>query len=615
MNRERVRISAVIAFACTFIIMGSLIATRSMQRVGNPGSSDLLQAPASSDLPATTFPGKATHIQRVVAIDSFGTFYTKDTVTFKNDGTEPIQEYYFCLNQYQVNNLYDTIAKLKTGAHLQVERIIYNLNGFNTWRVLLPNVLFPGETITFQVWQYFNALDITVDAENATVQFNSSTFAIIPYQTDLIETAIKLPPSSVIQEYLPDFPGAESGPNSLDFSSQLSAPFNNIELYVKFINNIATFIENEKSIKTIKVSTNHAWKVSDHVVVKNVGKASITTLTFTVPREATNFKAKDSIGIVNGLSVQEIEDTVENEDVKTKNVTINLKSNRYVITSGKKLSLTLSFSLPAKDRMSNGAGQNIVLFDVYSISRNPWISRDTDVKVGFPQANTINTDDLLSMPDEMDFSDGFQYLVFKESIMGPNSYKPINVQYTYSNFQLQGRPLLLALVFGVITSFFIVSTRLLRSTTREYVGPKRDIPIDELREFTSIFEEKVGLYLSIERLNEDFGRRKIKKREFIIKIKDFTKKLKTLDEEIAYSKKKLIDFGGRLKEIIEDLDVLEAERQSVQESLLRLESQYKTGKIKSRIAFERLYDKYAVRLKKIQTAIDSGVNELKSYYI
>ncbi|MHA1371095.1 MAG: hypothetical protein ACTSRA_15445 [Promethearchaeota archaeon] len=63
------------------------------------------------------------------------------------------------------------------------------------------------------------------------------------------------------------------------------------------------------------------------------------------------------------------------------------------------------------------------------------------------------------------------------------------------------------------------------------------------------------------------------------------------------------------------MDVLEAERQSVQDALLGLEKRYKEGKIRSRIAYERSYNQYSSRLKKIKSSIDSGIMELKSYYV
>ena len=219
-------------------------------------------------------------------------------------------------------------------------------------------------------------------------------------------------------------------------------------------------------------------------------------------------------------------------------------------------------------------------------------------------------------PREVNNDGGTLMLIYLEDNLAPESTSDIVIKYKYSTFGLQSRPLLIALVVGLILSFAIISRKIaMQKSTRTDVSMDLEVPVDELKEFTTVFEEKIALYLEMDRINTDFKRRKIKKREFSIKIDDSNKRLKQLEEDIILSKKRLVEFGGRFKEIIEEFDVLEAERQAVQDSILALERRYKSGKIKSRVAYEKLYDNYTIRLKKIQGSLDNGINELKSYYL
>ncbi|MHA1683134.1 MAG: hypothetical protein ACTSUE_19500 [Promethearchaeota archaeon] len=576
----------------------------------NSATTNVDSSLSTSDLPQTSFPGRVINLERLVRFDDYGQLFTKDIVKFSNDGLDPIVDYYFCLDQHQSDTLYGGYAKTKTGTKLDLERVVYDINGYNTWKVTFPSILFPGDTAEFTIWQYFSGPTVDTNQTTSVVEFNASIFTIVPYIIDKITTGVKLPTSSILMEHDPIYPDDQAGANAIDYTSLASTPFNDVPLYVKFNNGITKILQSDRAVVTVDVNTYGDWKVTSELLVHNLGKQSISTLIFTVPVDAKNFKAEDSIGEIFGLTDPEIDDDYE---LEYKNVTLDLTNNRYEITSDSKFALTFSFTLPGKGRVSKGAGENIIYMDIYSICSNPWITRDLSIKVGLPQVKSVDFNNVNVLPEEVDNVDGVQYLIYRENAFSSFKSNLIIIHYKYSNFAMQARPLLISLVVGVVTSFLLIGKKIYQGRAQVYISATQDIPRDSLKEYTSIFEEKIGLYLEMESLNDDFGRRKVKKREFSIKMNDFNRKLKKMEEEILYSKKKLMEYGGRIKEVIEDLEVLEAERQSVQDSLSMLESRYKAGKIKSRVAFEKLYDKYALRLRKIQSSLDSGVNELKSY--
>jgi hypothetical protein len=63
------------------------------------------------------------------------------------------------------------------------------------------------------------------------------------------------------------------------------------------------------------------------------------------------------------------------------------------------------------------------------------------------------------------------------------------------------------------------------------------------------------------------------------------------------------------------LDVLEAERDSVKDSLVLLESRYKRGRLPSRAAYLKLSDDFKKRRKKIDRTIDKLIQQLRSYIL
>nr|MDO8113236.1 hypothetical protein [Candidatus Sigynarchaeota archaeon] len=565
-----------------------------------------LGSPMASELPPAAFPGKMVFVSRSMTLDDFGIFYTKDVIILQNTDSEPIQTFYICLNETQTSQLYEMYARSMAGDDYLVEAQPFKLNGFNAWKITFPAPLMPGVQMNFTVWQYFHgaARFITNNTVNGVIYHG--VYTITPYYTDTIMSTITLPISTSIHTFLPDYGKLVN--TQITFSNQNATPFYTQLMYVDFANPNLVVVETERSTVTIEATSLHDWEISDDVTITNLGLQNLNSLTFIVPEDAYEFSAKDFIGIIMGVTNTSVVGDY-------KNLTISLLENRYAITTNNKFGFTLSFKLPLANRLIAGDAKNAIIIDIFHVVRNPWIMRNVQVRIAFPQATSIDFNILNMVPDSVDNQDGIQYFMYSRAALSPTSSKILTVIYDYSSFDMQLRPLLITLVVGLLATFFIIA----RKISMQYQKPTTElapteVPLDALKEFVSIFEEKVSIFIDLDTLNDDFKRRKIKKREYQIKIEEMTHRLKVLDNQIKVSKRKLTEFGGRFKEIIEELDLLEAERQSIQDSLLLLEKRYKDGQIKSRQAYEQLEDNYITRLKKIQTAIDSGTNELKSYY-
>jgi hypothetical protein len=385
-------------------------------------------------------------------------------------------------------------------------------------------------------------------------------------------------------------------------------PFFTNFLYVSFKHTSVSFTETDSSIVTITAGMQN-WQVSDAVEITNKGTVDLSTLVFNVPSDAYDFTAEDHLGFISGVVDPDTE-----ADGFT-DVSINLLVNRYKVTSNNKIAFTFKFKLPiTTSRVVQGDTKNALFVDIFRIVRNPWVMRNVEVRIGLPEASFIEFDMLNSKPEAVDSQDGVQFLIYRQSAAVPESSKVVTIMYEYSTLAMQTRPLIIALVVGLVAMFLIMARKAAMRIEQPILAVSAEIPVEALKDFTGVFEEKVAAYYDLDTLNDDFQRRKIKKREYQIKVDDLTRRIKLLDNQVRPSKRKLLEFGGRFKEIIDELDLLEAERQSVQDSLITLERRYKEGQIKSRVAYEQLYDNYAVRLKKIQSSIDSGVNELKSYF-
>jgi hypothetical protein len=566
--------------------------------------------PVASDPLPTVFPGRISYITRTIKFTEFGTLYTKDLISFRNTDSEPLSAFYICLNQTLSEQLYDMTVKGVSGEIYPFNELSYKLSGYNTWKITFPAPLMPGTQTNFTVTSYFNgAVTHNTNSSGLHGTLYHLVYTLTPYYTDKTSVLVEFPLSTDILVFEPTLYGTREN-NKIKFSATDSTPFFSSLLYVKFTHANMNYIETEKSIVTITTGEMD-WDVSADLVISNLGPTSLSSLTFMVPKDAYGFTAKDNLASIGGLSDPDTESITGDY----KNITINLLVNRYAITTGFKMEFTLSFRLPiVASRIVQGDLRSAIFIDVYRIVRNQWITRNVEIRIALPQATAIDFNLLNVQPEAVDNQDGIQVLIYKTDAVAQSTSKKIMFMYAYSGMSMQSRPLLIALVTGLAVMFSIIARKLSLQYQQPESMMSSEVPLETLKEFAGIFEDKVGTYLELDGLNEGFQRRKIKKREYQIKIEGLTRQIKLLDNQIKVSKRNLMAFGGRFKEIIEDLDLLEAERQSVQDSLITLENRYKDGQIKSRVAYEQLYENYTIRLKKIQSGIDSGINELKSYF-
>jgi hypothetical protein len=139
--------------------------------------------------------------------------------------------------------------------------------------------------------------------------------------------------------------------------------------------------------------------------------------------------------------------------------------------------------------------------------------------------------------------------------------------------------------------------------------------VSEIREFCALYEEKNALVLEIRLTEEDAKRKKISKKNYKNIFNKNTSKIENIQQEIIPFKKVLTETGEIFEKIMKKLDILEAERISIKDSLNLLESRYKRGRLPSRAAFLKLSDDFKKRRKKIDRSIDKLIQQFRSYLL
>ena len=437
-----------LAGTCAILFGLVLFFSASPSNAVNHQPSILLQpsAPKTSDSQPAQFPGVINYITRTILLDNYGTFSTQDIMAFANYGTSPIQFFYMCLNQTEATELFEMVAQVASGERLHVEAQGFTLNGYSTWKITLPSPVMPGCQSNITVRQYFkNATSVIVDSTGGVnfVLFHS-LYTIVPYTISGSKTTVSFPSLTSMENYSPE-PLTKTSNTFVYFNGSFS-PFQSTMLYMKFQNNDASVVRTISSVLTIEISSNSDWMVSDEVVVENLGRPAISTIMFVVPNKAHAFSAMDSLVYIKGIHDNNL--TWGNN---FKNITIELGYTRYPIKTNERFAFTFSFLLPPANRLVAGDNKNAISIDIFQICFNPWAMENVKVRIALPQAMRI---DLLNViPDAVDNSNNIQYIIYSQAGATIISSKLVTVVYTYNILEMQERPLLIALIAGIISIF------------------------------------------------------------------------------------------------------------------------------------------------------------------
>jgi hypothetical protein len=169
-------------------------------------------------------------------------------------------------------------------------------------------------------------------------------------------------------------------------------------------------------------------------------------------------------------------------------------------------------------------------------------------------------------------------------------------------------------IFSITTTFVLISKSRKRKEDKTILQ-KELIPVHEIREYCSLYEEKNALIYEIRNAEEDAKRKKLAKKNFTNILNKNTLKIEEIDREIIPFKNLIMEASPTFERFIRRLDELDAERISVKDSLDLLDARYKRGKLPSKAAYMKLLDDFIRRRRKIDRSLDKIIQQLRSYLL
>jgi len=556
-------------------------------------------------------------------LSTSGLININDKMVILNENDNPINSILIGIPLRDSSNLIYINTVGQTENTLLTERSHGVMGSYEMVKIYFDSPLLPSQETTINVKQTYNNLisyDIAELEEgvNQLIHFNGLVFPILPYRSEGDVKSIYIIPTLAELHTRKQFNsmGNLVGGNIVyDLATSLSInhldPFlenlnENNETTVSIKTLQLTGLEIEKINREIFISPWGIIKNTEEVTIENVGIIGVGLFSLNIPVDAKNVKIYDDLGELFGDIINSPTDSSK------KVLSIQLSQNRVSLSPTSKFKFFIEYNLPHEQYVSYNWLQQSISINLLMTNYDFLIHEQT-TKVVIEGCGTI---DYTSSPPEAIFKTvGTRILVYSSEMVSPFEKKIILFTYTVDIFDLVLRPTIFIMIIAFLSSIFVLIIKTRKREEDESVFKKEFIPTSEIREFCSLYEEKNALVLEIRNAENETKRKKMVKKTYKNLLTKNTAKIDQIKEEILPFKKILMETSDTYDNIIKKLDILDAERISVNDSLNLLESRYKRGKLPSKAAYQKLSSDFFNRRKKIDRTIDKYIQQLRSYLL
>ncbi len=613
-----------------------------------------------------------TEANREVTVSSYDIITVTDNFEIENLNSFAINLVYIGIPKVLIPNLLSiscTDVKEESDDNrndLNIKQIDFDSENCVLFEIDLNESLNEEESKSIKMIQTFtNQLVYESYGDYQLISYSGYVFPFFPYQIN----------SSIVTTYEIDSInfnldsydwGTSTGRNTILFnSSQLNDEDGYIEPFLKNLgDDLEISLSYEEMESTTKLQVKNVdceieispWgviKVKEEMTLYNAGKIELSEIVVKIPSSTKCLTAYDDLGeIMEDINKQTTESKGNEqppegvqppegfqppegweppegleppsggefpgrENIMERNtgdelsITIDLTERRAPIYPNRSMEFTLEFFITYDDYISFNFWtlQNTLYIDALLVKFD-YIVQECSIEIVLEAcANIYNIDNL---PSELSSFSSGQILIYKINNISPSEDCVITLTYSINYFDLMYRPLIFSTIIALTSTIFTLLSLFLKKKKVVEEVKREELPLEELRAFNSLYERKINFNLELNENIELLEMKKMKKQNFNVISKKIEAKLKEINLQIIPFKEILKTTNQKFQDLIEALDVLESEKESITDALSILEKRYNQKKITSKQAYENLSDDFFRRKKKIEKKIEQTLNTLKS---
>ncbi|MCK4380509.1 MAG: hypothetical protein KAW51_05165 [Candidatus Lokiarchaeota archaeon] len=560
-----------------------------------------------------------TKVNREVNISGYGLIYFEDLLEVKNLNNNPISSIFIGI---PVNISDDLVLFEATGINqntLFAKRSNLIMNEYEMIMIYFNSPLLPYQTRTIKFNHIYKNIISYGISENQYINISLIVFPLLPYKLEGEITALVWCPKEasdihadwgfVVPEidrvsYTYDFIKDEIGS---DFITPFLENLGDKKVdRINYYDDTNTKAEMKEINREIFLSPWGILRVKDEFSIENLGEIDFYTISLKIPKYASNVNVFDDLGEILGVNIK-------NSGASDYQIlTINLIQNRMMMKPNTTFNFEVEYNLPFENYVSLNWFQQSIQIDLLTTIYE-YLGKKQTVTIIID--GCYNIDSITETPEAIQSSMGTTTLTYESDYVTPKEKNIIQFTFTIDLFAILLRPIIFTILFSLIASIYVLIIKTRKREQDITALPKEFIPTNEIRELCSLYEEKIALTLEIRQAKEAAKRKKMAKKLYKNILNKNTSKVEEIQKEITPFKKILMETSETFEKIVKRLDVLEAERISVKDSLALLESRYKRGRLPSRAAYLKLSDDFNKRRKKIDRTIDKMIQQLRSYLL
>ena len=538
-------------------------------------------------------------VQRNVDFQAYGVLLITDNITAFNSGPVPVffVEIAYPISEFEKVKMFNAVTE--DGTDQLWERIIRLGPDCTGWRVYLPEPVMPNQTVTFETQMTLAGLTAQ-DSINAAASFSpipTSPYFIQSYTTSLTYHSTLTAPSQR------EWTGTDVQPYSFEYSTVVLDHIGND--YSPLI----TYVELKRTFSIdawgyILGHEEHTFRVDSPNPRFSDASRLWTSIEVTLPPGSEFLRTFDNLFNLSG--------SVLTEPTNATHPGILSVALGYFLEEGDVYQFFVEYRIPLDFHQLVLQTGQFFRFDPYF--EEPWLIEKQITEFILPPGSWLQ-----AIPDGSDvsISSTGQYMVSYHDVNVTSLHRAeINFNYVYPIPPTLARPMVFFLIAIVISLMYVVVRRTpYFREEEEDVVVLRDVDPVILGEFCNLYGEKIALLLQTERLEQSMLQGKISKPRYRKEKKNFERKIRTLNGELASRSQQLIEAGGKYESNCNQLEVLEAERISAIEALHALEQRYRQKRITAQVYqklqkdLQKRRDRAVSRMDRILLSLREELNE------
>ncbi len=542
----------------------------------------------------TTPPPLVIDIQRTMTDGPFGVIHVTDQFTILNSGTTTASYLDIGVPEQFRGNLYYVSAKDSLGNTLTIDAGVSDAPGFYWLRIHFAQDLASGHTYTVIVGSVYNDLiqvvqtGLQLNFTAAPVLTQDARSANVTFVAPADSTFVVIPNSTYVSTRVGGFPAYQNHYAPWKAYSQ--------ELFYSTFRSVNQQLINVNYVeRDIIIGNDGTLMVRDTYSVYNPGIV-LASLSITLPDGAYNVMAYDLVGTLWAAP--------QNPGPPFQ---VTVTSRYQSIKGSENFNFTLTYNLPQSQYLKplGWWGRYNLTLSLLNDNEDFLIANAT-VKIITPNDVQINN---LNIPPQSPVVSPIQLSSDQRTLQLAGITSQNNLAFSAIVNYI---PFLSGL--GIIRWLFALEIALfgLILLERRRRGPTLavPIPVERLREFVGLYDERLALSREILSMEEEVNRGGLVKHEYRRRRKVIDLRLDEVNKLLMGVKSEIRGISPRLDELIRKIDKSEAEAAASRASLDQVRVQYRTGKL-TKETYETVARDISKRIDKSEETVETVLITLR----